>query len=249
MPNEAGVYSRETAELILEVVNYLQRAGFVPRKGLQRPPIIEGDAILIRNDASTELPRYGCLQVTGTVEVEGINYFTADQPTDVSGEAGPYLFNLHTAIPAGEYGIASAGPLVHALADTASPSAGENYGPQVGEWEVTLTAGGILNVCGTDDIDTNVIRAICKGGGGGGTYIFKTPTGGIPARSVDTPGNAACTPYQINASGDLEEILDAQEQSQTLTVYHIGGSAVEEDVYIQAKTVNGSIVVDMEDCE
>lgn len=80
-------------------------------------------------------------------------------------------------------------------------------------------------------------------------WIFKTPGGGIAARSGTTPGSASCTPYYIDTDGPtLTELTDDAGASQTVTVYHIGADTIAGDVYIMAKEVYGVLVADMEDC-
>lgn len=79
-------------------------------------------------------------------------------------------------------------------------------------------------------------------------WVFKTPAGGIPARSGTTCGSAECTPYYIDTDGELAELKDTTGASFTVTIYHIGSSAVQGNAYIQAKEVFGLPVVDMEDC-
>lgn len=79
-------------------------------------------------------------------------------------------------------------------------------------------------------------------------WILKTPAGGIPARSGTACGSADCTPYFVATDGTLTEMTDTTGASFTVTCYHIGGSAVQGSVYIQAKEVFGLLVADMEDC-
>jgi hypothetical protein len=78
-------------------------------------------------------------------------------------------------------------------------------------------------------------------------YIFKTPTGGIPARSGDQCGKANCTAYYIDQTGKLKTHTVAN-QSQLVEVYNPFSTAIVGDRYITAKNVFGQIVVDAEDC-
>lgn len=78
--------------------------------------------------------------------------------------------------------------------------------------------------------------------------IFLTPEEGIPAMSAYQCGSAECTPYFIDETGNLLELLGNDETSQTFTVYHIGSSAIAGSTYIQAKLVYNKLVADFEDC-
>lgn len=79
-------------------------------------------------------------------------------------------------------------------------------------------------------------------------FIYKTPAGGIPARTGTTPGTADCTPFFINSSGDLEEMLDNDGNTQTHEIINIFQSAIGASVYITAKRVFNALIADAEDC-
>lgn len=81
-------------------------------------------------------------------------------------------------------------------------------------------------------------------------YIAKSPAGGIPARSSDTPGSAACDIYFINDDGDLEARKDSNDNQISQTVYNLSASAVAADTYIQCKQeiFSGKLLCDFEDC-
>lgn len=78
--------------------------------------------------------------------------------------------------------------------------------------------------------------------------IAKTPAGGIAARSGTTCYSESCEVYRINDSDTLVNVLDNDGNNLSVDVYHMGSSAVQGSVYIQAKYVYGKWVADMEDC-
>ena len=81
-------------------------------------------------------------------------------------------------------------------------------------------------------------------------YIAKSPAGGIPAISSDTPGTASVTLYKINSDGDLVTADDQYGDSVDVTAYNLASSAVAGDTYIQLKqeVASGKLLVDFEDC-
>jgi hypothetical protein len=78
--------------------------------------------------------------------------------------------------------------------------------------------------------------------------IFKTPSGGIPARSGTTCGTANCTPYTINDAGVLVELRAYGGGALAVPVHSIFSEAIGSEVYITAKDIYGMLVVDSEDC-
>jgi len=159
-----GAYSPETAKAIFDVFKYLQASGFT----IHLPDRTIADTyqpapIYIRNDSGEEIPRFACLQVTGSVELNGQNYITVDKPTDVTGDAGWYLFNGFAAVEIDGYGIAHDGPLVRMLTDGSAVACGDRWRPTISQWYVTPAASGIFSAVGEDDIDTNVMRGLIMG--------------------------------------------------------------------------------------
>ena len=235
-----GAYSPETARMVLEVVRYLKASGFVLSSGQKSPlaPDIR-TPIYVRNDSGDTIPPYGCMQATGTVEYGGQNVLTVDMPADTTGDAGPFLFNSHQAIPDGEMGIATNDVCVRAI--SADTTAGMLLAPTTTDFELEEVAGGGFIVIGADDIATDVVRIVRAGGGGGG-IICMTPSGGIAARSGTTCGTATCNTYTISVSDVLTATGSTEE------VNNIFSSAIAGSVYITAKNVAGDWVADAEDC-
>ena len=167
-----GGYKKETAQMILEVVRYLKDSGYVierPSRGQQI--MVPPDApIYIKNDSDEEIPAFGCVQTTGTVDFGGQNYITVDKPTDTSGTAGKYLFNSIAPVAVGEYGIAYAGPVVRALISSGSVACGSQWQPVVNSFLLT-TGGSVFTAVGLDDIKENTMRAFVNSGGGSSQQI------------------------------------------------------------------------------
>ena len=176
---EIGAYSPETARTILEVVNYLKSNGFVITSGQkldQRSPVNPADPPLwFRNDSGETIPPYACMQVVGTVEVGGRNYFKVDKPADSNAEAGPYLFNLHREVLDGEYGIADAGVETRTLSDSPSAAAGTRMSPQADSWKLKESDAGQYSQAGADDLDAESCRVMMLGQGAvGGMIVWES---------------------------------------------------------------------------
>ncbi len=154
-----GLFKADTAKLVLETVRYLRQNGFVLDPSRSNTAILRETPIYVRNDSGLAIPPFACMQTTGTVEAGGQNYITVDQPADVTGDAGGYLFNGIAEIEIGGYGIAHDGPVVRMAHDGSVINNGDALSPVVNDWEVTKTACGPFKAIGGDDIGTNVVRA------------------------------------------------------------------------------------------
>jgi hypothetical protein len=152
-----GVYSPDTARMILDVVKYLKESGFVVDKGRENAQAIApSEPIYIRNDSGATIPAWGCVQASGTVDAGGQTYVKVTKVVDILASAGPYLFNTFSEIPNGEYGIASDGPVCRMLTDGSAVTCGDRWKPVVGAY--TVTPGGTLFCAiGSDAIGTNVM--------------------------------------------------------------------------------------------
>ena len=169
-----GVYTADTARIVLETVRYLLANGFVvPRPGRGSQFIPPQAPIYVRNDSGEEIPPFACLQTNGAVDAGGQNYIKVVKPVDDTGTAGRYLFNSIAPIEIGGYGVAYAGPLVRMLTDGSAITCGDSWQPDVGQWSVT-TGGSLFTAAGADDIDTNVMRAFIGSSGAQGAIIEYT---------------------------------------------------------------------------
>jgi hypothetical protein len=102
--------------------------------------------LIFYNASGETAPAYGCLQITGVTEVNGVCYLTAEKP---SGTSGVFAFNSSTDVAAGNTGVCFAGPIVKALVVADSGDSlhdsnvlynGECIGPD--GWVLTSTPGG-----------------------------------------------------------------------------------------------------------
>jgi hypothetical protein len=193
----------------------------------------------VRNEYAGTAPAFGCLQVTGTVEVGGQNYLKVNRPADATGAAGWYLFNGPSPIEQDEYGIAFDGPLCRMLTDGSTITAGGVWGPVASQF--TLAPNGQLFVAaGADDIGTNVMKGLFKGGGT--ALVMKSSGGGIAVRSGNTLGSSAtCTVWGRSGS-----TLSAG--TRTESVYNLSTTAVANSVFIVAIETNIGWVAVWEDC-
>lgn len=79
--------------------------------------------------------------------------------------------------------------------------------------------------------------------------VFKTPTGGIPARSGLVPGKASCPAYSIDPlTFELVTVKDNAGADVSMDVFHLGITAIPANEWIQAKRVYGAWIVDVQYC-
>jgi hypothetical protein len=154
-----GVTSPERLKLVLDVVDYLKSSGFVitpPGRGGQT--VTPQTPIFVRNDSSEEIPAFGCLQISGSVDVAGQNYIRIVKPT---GTTGQYLFNGIAPVAAGGYGVAHDGPVCRALTDGSTITLGDYWEPEASSWAVT-PGGALIKAIGSDNIEPDVMRGLIK---------------------------------------------------------------------------------------
>jgi len=73
-----------------------------------------------------------------------------------------------------------------------------------------------------------------------GSYLVKTPSGGIPARSGDTLGNADCT-IQV-----IDKATNVVTDGETLNVLNLSSTVVSGNIYVKAvRTKTGDYVVEI----
>lgn len=87
-----------------------------------------------------------------------------------------------------------------------------------------------------------------RGGGGGGSTCFITPSTGIAAVTgaaggTMTPGKATCTKYSFNATDETFESTNS-----TATIYNVSDQNIAGNVLIKATKVQGVYVVDVAGC-
>ena len=209
MSERIGAYSPETAKMVLEVINNLKRSGLVlegtAAKKYNAPP---NTPIYFRNDSGEEVPPYACMQVTGTVDSNGQNFFTIDKPADEDGTSGAYLFNLHRPVAIDEFGIGDAGVEARALSGgSLNPS--DRASASTGSWEVKQANGGPFICGGDDDIGENVVRLFLysQGGGSGSIIEFEILTV-TSSSSSSSSGSVSASDSSDTESGQCDDRAD-----------------------------------------
>ena len=180
---DIAAYTPDTAKMILEVVEFLRRSGFVREAGRKIPQVFSDTPVLFRNDSGETVPPFACLQVTGAVDSDGRNYLTASKPTDATSEAGAYVFNGFHEVLTGEYGVCQPHGVVRAISDDHGGDAGMSYRPIVNDFRIELCPGPFMMI-GLDDIGEDCIR------------VMHSPTGRGKAKWI------VCT---LNAEGTLTD--------------------------------------------
>jgi hypothetical protein len=209
-------------------------------RSVQKRLVSAQTPIYVRNANAAAIPPYACMQATGTEEdtETGQNYIVVDQPADVTGGAGAYLFNGPEQIEIGGDGIAQNSRVVRAIKDTGTATAGDSWQPIVSSWEIAA-GGDTFVMIGADDIATDCVRVFYAGGGGG--ILVKTPVGGIPAATGTGPytfGSATCT--IVGGDGVVG--------AGTVTVKNIVNEAVAGNVMGKASKVGTIYVIDVASC-
>jgi hypothetical protein len=97
-------------------------------------------------------------------------------------------------------------------------------------------AAAVLNMVGNVEVETPGRRVIAGRGSGGGVVIVKTGSGGIAARSSDTPGSGSVTIYTYDGT-------DLVSTSDTVTAINISTTAHPADCYTTAKLTTGNVYV------
>lgn len=236
--SDAVLIGKLTALELEKIAEYFRINGLLESPSNRTGAISNQRAIYVRNDYAGTAPAYGCMQVTGTVEVNGQNYLKVSRPADSTGAAGWYVFNGPNAIAQDEYGIAFDGPLCRMLTDGSTITAGDIWGPVASQW--TIAPKGLLfEAIGGDDIATDVMKGFFKTGVN--AMVCKTPGGGIAARSGTTVSSATCTAWN-RASSTLSA------GSATITVYNLSTTAVAATAFIVAELTNIGWVAVWEDC-
>lgn len=168
------VFDEQTARDLVALVRHYRRNGLLPVKPSRAlPTFANATPYYVHNASGGEIPAYACMQITGTEEIAGQNFLLADQPADVDGTSGWYLFNGPRAIADNEEGIAQPGPVVRAFKNTGTITAGDHWAPVASQWYIAADTDGPFIAAGADDVDDDVLRVFTgSGGAGGGGVTF-----------------------------------------------------------------------------
>lgn len=208
---QAGVYSPADARMVLEVVRYLRDNGFVIPGGRKPEQVLQPDRVYFRNDSGAEVPAWGCMEVTGTVEAGGQNYVKITKPT--TGGVS-FLFNGQAPVADGKYGTAQSGPVFRVYKSTGTATEGHSWGPTVGQWYLTQHTGPYI-VYGADDIGSNVFRVVTN------NRLIHVKTKATCAARDNTTGamtSVSCDRYNVLTDGTVSDA------NYDITVWNPGGA-------------------------
>ena len=177
MTKEVGYYSPGLARRIKDLALAYER----DRQGGQ--PIFRQtvpNPIFVLNDSEHTIPRFGCMQVVGTQEIDGQNLLKVNRPFDYSDSVmGPFLLNDIEPIEPGEIGMAQFGPVYRAIKDTGTFTVGTRLNPTADSFK--LSKGPLFVYLGDDDIDEDIIKVErCE------TPLLAVAGSGIAANSSGT---------------------------------------------------------------
>ncbi len=177
MAKEIGYYSPELAKRIKDNSLAWERERQTPQ------PIFRQtvpNPIYVRNISAHTIPRFGCMQVVGTEEIDGQNFLKVDRPFDYSESVmGLFLLNDTEAINPNEIGMAQFGPVFRAIKDTGTFTVGTRLNPTADSFK--LSKGPLFVYLGDDDVDEDIIKVErCE------TPLLAVATSGISANSSGT---------------------------------------------------------------
>ena len=140
---------------------------------------LPGDnGINFRNDSGEEIPPYGLVHITGSINFEGMLIFTVDKPATANVLKSKIFINGPAAVADGKYGTAQTGPIFRLIHDDAiSYQAGDRVGCKDGSFLAGLNPTFL--VLGEDDIEENCLRVMFDD-----TPIFGTTAGTITSTTA-----------------------------------------------------------------
>lgn len=105
-----------------------------------------------------------------------------------------------------------------------------------------------FSVSGSAKYDSGTASLHVGGSGSGAAIVVKTPVGGIPARSGDVLGTAACVRCQLGSDG--EDVVVQEIEDSEVTVLNLASGIVGEagGVLVIAVKVDGHWLAVWEDC-
>jgi len=149
---------------------------------------LPGDnGINFRNDSGEEIPPYGLVHITGSINFEGMLIFTVDKPATSNVLKSKVFINGPAAVADGKYGTAQLGPIFRIIHDGAlTYQAGDRVGYKVGSFLAGLNPTFL--VLGEDDLEDDMIRVMYDD-----SEIYGVSAGTITSSSA---GNVTVsTPY------------------------------------------------------
>lgn len=147
-----------------------------------------------RNTSSETAPAFGCLKVVGAELDSTINRYVLliDKP---DATQGIYVFNGEREVDAGEYGQSSTGIVRAKYVNGNTPAVGQTWGPS-SSWEISPSGFAAIQVYGDLEGDT-LYGKTQEAQPTSELVLAQAPSGGIPARTLATPGSATCKLLEI----------------------------------------------------
>jgi hypothetical protein len=178
---DIGVFTPEQARLLW--LDYQERKQLNPQLQKNFPirrPIDDPSPhrVFIKNTEDETLPAYGCVEVLGTVVIDGVSYVEVCKPTRLDAE---YLFVSQFEIEADKTGWAYRYGVVRMLGDP--PSEPKRFKPIVGSYEIEEGIGPFV-VYGQDVVDVDVLLGRFEASAK--TLLGRTGSGGIPLGAAST---------------------------------------------------------------
>jgi hypothetical protein len=180
------------------------------------------------NQSSSTIPAFACLRVVSTaLDSTGQLIYTVDQP---NGDASAnYLFNGPSTVAAGAGGSGTLDFPCQAIWDTATPSAGDLWGPKTGQWTLTKNGSPGFPVLGI--VDNGTSRMLIGSPSSPLATIVK-PVYDIAAISSATPGSGSVEVYSFNGT-----VLS--DTASSITGYNLSTSTAKAGTYYEAVYING----------
>ena len=124
-----GVYTAARAKVISDAITFLMSGGRFDKKTGERFVPQTHPKIYVRNESGETIPPYGCMQITGTEEIEDYCLVTVTKPTSLCN--AEFIFNGHHEIEPTGTGIAQDEMVFRALNNGTAET---TYGPTAGQW-------------------------------------------------------------------------------------------------------------------
>jgi hypothetical protein len=188
-----------------------------------------------QNDASTAVPAYGIMRITGIVITEGKTFLTVDQP---NASTTAYAVNGPAEVAANGYGqCVLLGPCVFQY-DTGTPAFNDFYSAKSGQWTASKT-GNLIRCLGIIDA-TNKFALGVIGAGSGDSIIGK----------LDGDLNYNSTATVSVWTGAINSESDSGENITSVGCRWISsGKKLASGSWVKCDKINGNWYVTVGPCE
>lgn len=156
MNESFGFIDKATANEAIKAFSELQRSGLLNPDAIdasmRRQPRLNEEPLQFINRSGEEIPRYGCMQITGIEEIGDRTMLVAEKPVDTDATAGPFVFNWHHAVPDGSAGTAQRDRVTRAITNGDAIAAGDPWRPAVSAWTIEQNVTGQFRMIGEDSL-------------------------------------------------------------------------------------------------